>query len=388
LNTAVAGLCTVFQVQQCGVVLFDQEHLVGRLVAEYPPRTERPSLMIPLRDNPSIERIMSTKQALAIEDAQHDPLLAILWDTMGRRNVQSILIVPLLVKDAVVGTIGLDATEGKRLFTPEEIGLAQTVANQISVAIDNARLYQQRMDDISTLREVDQLKSNLVANVSHELRAPLASIKAYTELLMAEAEKANNSTCRDWLAVIDRETDRLTGLITDYLKLSRLESGRFQLEQEPLGLAEVIAEAITVLGVQAEQRHITIQLEAQPALPELWADRELIRGAIRNLVSNAIKFSHDGGHIHVAVWHEADTFKFSVQDEGVGIPEVVLPHLFDKFFRVPATSDVPGTGLGLALAKEAVTAHGGHIEVESTPGKGSRFTVTIPAGEQVRTPAQ
>jgi signal transduction histidine kinase len=382
LNSAVAGLCAAFQVQQCGVVIFDQEHLVGRLVAEYPRPAETPSLTIPLRDNPSIELIMNTKQALAIEDAQHDPLLASVWDTMRQRNVQSILIVPLLVKGAVVGTIGLDVTAGKKVFTTEEIGLAQTIANQISVAMDNARLYQQRMDDISRLKEVDQLKSNLVSNVSHELRAPLTSIKVYTELLLAEAEKANNDTFRDCLEVIDRATDRLAALITDYLNLSRLESGHFELAIEPLCLADVVAEVVAVLDVQARQRHITVQVEAQPALPELWADRELIRVVVRNLVSNAIKFSHDGGHIHIAIWHEDSTFKFSVQDEGLGIPEEALPHLFDKFFRVPTTSDVPGTGLGLALAKEAVMAHGGRIEAESTEGKGSRFTVAIPAGSR------
>lgn len=382
LNRAAAGLCAVFQVQQCGVVIFDRDKQVGRLVAEYPQRTERPSLTIPLRDNPSIEHIMRTKQALAIEDAQHNPLLSRVWETMRERNVQSILIVPLLVRGEVIGTIGLDVTEGKRAFTAEEIELAQTVANQISVAMDNARLYQQRMDDIHKLKEVDELKSNLVSNVSHELRAPLACIKAYTELLLAEAERVNNTTFQDWLSIIDRETDRLTGLISDYLNLSRLESGHFQLDEEPLRLAEVIEDVVAVLGVQAQRRRITLHVQAEPELPELWADQELIRVVVRNLISNAIKFSHDGGHVYITVWHEHGVLKFSVQDEGVGIPEEALPHLFDKFFRVGATSDVPGTGLGLALARESVVAHGGHIEVESTLGKGSRFTVTLPVGSR------
>jgi signal transduction histidine kinase len=212
----------------------------------------------------------------------------------------------------------------------------------------------------------------------------LTSIKACTELLRAEAEKANNDTCLDWLAVIDRATDRLTGLITDYLNLSRLESGHFQLASEPLCLADVIAEVVAVLEVQAEQRNITLRVDAQPALPELWADRELIGVVVRNLVSNAIKFSHDGGHIHIAIWHEDSMLKFSVQDKGRGIPEEALSHVFDKFFRVPSTSDVPGTGLGLALAKEAVLAHGGYIEAVSTVGKGTTFTVTFPAESSAR----
>ena len=379
LNRATAGLCAAFHVQVCGLALLDEEHLVARLVAEHPQRTVAAPRTIPLRNNPPVERIMRARQPLASEDALRDPLLASLRDIMRQRDVRSVLIVPLVVKGAVIGLIGMGATAAKRAFTTEEIELAQTVANQISVAVENARLYQQRMDDISKLKEVDELKSNLVSNVSHELRAPLASIKAYTELLLDEAERANNTTCRDWLAVINRETDRLTSLITDYLNLARLEAGHFQLADEPLSFAAVIAEVVGVLGVQAEQRHIQVHMEMQPTLPELWADRELIRLAVRNLISNAIKFSADGGHIYVDLWHEDGAFKFVVQDEGSGIPEEALAHLFDRFFRARGSDDVPGTGLGLALAKEAVTAHGGHIAAESTLGKGSRFTVTIPA---------
>jgi signal transduction histidine kinase len=379
LNTAAAGLCRLFAVDQCGMVICDWEHAVGRLAAEYPPREPAAQVTIPLPDDPVFQRILAMRQPVVVEDAQHDPLLLGVRQGMQQRDIQSALIVPLLVKGEAIGAFGLGSTQGKRAFTAEEIELAQTIANQISVAMDNARLYQQRMNDISTLKEVDQFKSNLVSNVSHELRAPLTSIKAYTELLLAEAERAKNDTSRDWLTVIDRETDRLTGLITDYLSLSRLESGHFELTAGPLRLADVIAEVVAVLDVQAKLRHITVQVEAQPALPELWADGELIRVVVRNLVSNAIKFSHDGGHIHITIWHDDGTLKFSVQDEGPGIPAEALPHLFDKFFRVPTTSEVPGTGLGLALAKEAVMAHGGRIEANSTAGKGSRFTVSIPA---------
>ncbi len=382
LNTAAEGLRRLFTVGQCGIVIVDEESAVGRLAAESPPRGADAPVTIPLQNDPVFQRILTARQAIVVEDAEHDPLLLRVRQGMLQRNIQSALIVPLLVKSKTIGVIGLGSTEGKRVFTAEEIELAQTIANQISVAMDNAELYQQRMNDISTLKEVDQLKSNLVSNVSHELRAPLTSIKAYTELLLAEAERSHNGTCQDWLTVIDRETDRLTGLITDYLNLSRLESGHFRMEAEPLGLANIVAEVVSVLEVQAKQRHITIGVEPQPSLPELWGDRELIRVAVRNLVSNAIKFSHDGGQIHIAMGYNDGSFKFSIQDEGPGIPEDALPHLFDKFFRVPATNGVPGTGMGLALAREAVMAHGGRIEVESTAGKGSRFTVTLPGASR------
>jgi len=239
--------------------------------------------------------------------------------------------------------------------------------------------------DISKLKEVDRLKSNIVANVSHELRTPLSSIKAYTELLLLGAEQPDLELRRTWLSVIDRETDRLAALINNLLDLSRLESRLVKVIKEPLHLGEVIADVVALLKVQAEQRHIEIELDVQPGLPQLMAEEGLIRSVAKNLVSNAIKFSHDGGHVHIWVSEDNGNLKFSVEDKGVGIPQDAIPHLFTKFFRVPspAVAEMQGTGLGLALAREAVIAHGGHIEVESTLGKGSRFTVILPATGQL-----
>jgi PAS domain S-box-containing protein len=234
--------------------------------------------------------------------------------------------------------------------------------------------------DISRLKEVDRLKSNIVANVSHELRTPLSSIKAYTELLLLGAEEADAELRQSWLSVIDRETDRLAALINNFLDLSRLESGRIELIRGPLHLGDVVADVIALLQVQAEPRHIAIDLDVQPGLPTLLAEEGLMRSVVKNLISNAIKFSDDGGHVHVSVSEDNGNLKCAVEDNGIGIPQEAIPHLFTKFFRVPSAvaADRQGTGLGLALAREAVAAHGGYIEVQSTLGKGSRFTVVIP----------
>ena len=491
LQTMVAGLAEVFGVAQCGVVIFDEDRETGRLVAEFPRKPDAPVVTIPLRHNLSIQRIRLTRQALAIEDAQNDPLLASIRDTMRLRNVKSILIVPISLRGEVVGTIGLDATQEKRVFSPEEMELAQTIANQIAVAIENTRLYRQTIEekakteivlqetfsgivlvddklrivslnpgaesitgyaaqealgkrlsdvlgaavmapgsplaraietgdkvppmetmllgpagrkdillgvtplasasasgshyllsfsDISKLKELDRLKSSIVANVSHELRTPLASIKVYTELLQGAMLGDELAPYREWLGVIERETDRLMALITDFLDLSRLESGRFGLTREPVRLERIIADVVDLLGVQADRRGISIEQTVLPGPVEILADKDLMRVVVRNLLGNALKFSHDGDTIRVRVWQDAQGAGFSVQDEGIGIPTEAIPHLFTKFFRVPsaAATGVQGTGLGLALAREAVGAHGGQIEVESTLGKGSRFTVTIP----------
>jgi len=495
LRTTVTGLPQAFGVSQCGIVLFDEERKTGRLLAEYPQRSDTGKIAIPVRGNLSVERIMVTRRPLAIEDAQHDPMLASVWDLMGQRGIKSILIVPLLLRDEVVGTIGLDATDENRAFTDEEMELAQTVANQISVCIENARLYQQTIQgkaeieaileqtfsgllvvdhslrivslnagaeqltgysagetlgkrlsdvfgaeiaapgssltkaietgekvlpvettlptqhgtkdillgvtplpntgqpggryllsimDITKLKEIDRLKSNIVANVSHELRTPLASIKVYTELLLGSVPETTQY--REWLEVIDRETDRLTSLINDFLDLSRLESGRLALRRVPLQLEQFVTEAVALLQVQAQRRGVRIAVEPQPGLSELLADKDLMRIVVKNLVGNAVKFSYDGGNVRIKLWEDEESVRLSVADDGIGIPNHAMPQLFTKFFRVASgtSSDVQGTGLGLALAREAVMAHGGQVEVESTLGKGSCFTVSIPKSPKPR----
>jgi len=234
--------------------------------------------------------------------------------------------------------------------------------------------------DITHLKEVDRLKSNIVANVSHELRAPLASIKAYTELLLDELEGEDRALRQRFLTVIDRETDRLTGLICDILDLSRLEAGQFAMKEEPLHIGEVIDDVLALFDIQAQDRKISIHADVQPDLPPILADRELMTMIIKNLVGNAIKFSNEGGQVGVVAWEEDAKLILSVVDRGVGIPPDDLPHIFEKFYRVWSTTEsgIEGVGLGLVLAKEAAEAHGGKIEVESELGVGSRFIVTLP----------
>ncbi len=232
--------------------------------------------------------------------------------------------------------------------------------------------------DITKLKEVDRLKSSMIANVSHEFRAPLASIKAYTELLLEGLDEEDRATRQEFLSIIDHETDRLATLINDFLDLSRLEAG-IKIRREPLRLSEVVDDAISPLEVKIKEKDIDLRIDV-PADLSLLADRELMVIVAKNLVSNAVKFSHRGGRVEVRGWeNESDVF-LSVKDEGIGIPKEELPHIFEKFYRVRSTTEsgIEGTGLGLVLVKEAVEAHGGTIEVESEPGVGTRFTVRLP----------
>jgi len=234
--------------------------------------------------------------------------------------------------------------------------------------------------DITRLKEVDRLKSSIVANVSHEFRAPLASIKAYTELLLDELDEGDPEVRRQFLRVIEEETDRLSTLVNDFLDLSRLESGRFELKKRPLDMGRVVSQVVSLFSVQAGNKGVNIKVDIPLDLPAILADEDLVATVIRNLLSNAIKFSHEGGEVEVRAWKHDDQLFLSVTDHGIGIPPEDMPYLFEKFYRVwrEGTHQIKGTGLGLALAKEAAEAHGGRIEVKSQVGVGSCFTVVLP----------
>jgi len=296
-----------------------------------------------------------------------------------------------VIKKAFAEELAIEEMEEKDLRRSKTLELEITCKDGSTVWTEATMTFLRDLDgqpvgilgvtrDITERKAVDRLKSNIVANVSHEFRAPLASIKAYTELLLDELDEGDQATRHHFLTVIDEETDRLTTLVNDFLDLSRLESGRFALTRRPLNLGRVVDYVVLLLGVQARNRGIDIKLDVPSDLPAISADEELIATLIRNLLSNAVKFSYEGGQVEVKAWEKDGQLMFSISDQGIGIPSQDLPHLFEKFYRVHLAmeSGIKGTGLGLALAKEAAEAHGGRIEVQSQVGEGSCFTVILP----------
>lgn len=237
--------------------------------------------------------------------------------------------------------------------------------------------------DIASLREVDRLKTNMVANVSHELRSPLTSIKLYTELLQANLENNDPETRQQFLKVIDQQSNQLLDLINDLLEASRLESGRVELHLQPVSLNQIVKEVVSLFAIQAEKKHITLQTFVEPDLPVLQADRELIKLLVKNIVSNAIKYNVPDGRVDIRLQAKEAELILTLTDTGKGIPEEALPHIFDKFYRAQCSidSEVQGTGLGLALTKEAVELHGGHIKVHSQVGTGSCFEIHLPVSQ-------
>lgn len=231
--------------------------------------------------------------------------------------------------------------------------------------------------DITERREINRLKDELVSTVSHELRTPLASMRGFVELLLMRDHSPEES--REFLQIVDKEIKRLSKLIDDFLDVQRLESGALEYELRRHDLRELVSEAASIARGSSEEHAIAVDLPEAPLVARVDADR--IRQVLGNLLSNAIKYSPEGGTVGVRARRAGRWFELSVSDEGIGMDAETQDRLFRKFFRADNTMArrIGGTGLGLALVREIVRAHGGGIDVESKPGEGSRFIVTLPA---------
>ncbi|MCO6450509.1 MAG: GAF domain-containing protein [Caldilineales bacterium] len=234
--------------------------------------------------------------------------------------------------------------------------------------------------DITHLKEVDRLKSNIVTSVSHELRTPLASIMGYSELILEGLHGGDEALTRQFIGIINDEAGRLNRLINDLLDLSRLEAGRIEPNMAVCDVEGIIRRSLRTMNIQIQEANVRVSVDIPENLQPLWADSSMMTIIFKNLLDNAIKFSLEGGQITVRVSQHADALQIEVKDDGEGIPQEELPELFTKFYRSPSVqrAGIKGTGLGLALAKEATEMHGGSIRVESEPGVGSTFIVTIP----------
>ncbi|MGD9049667.1 MAG: ATP-binding protein [Anaerolineae bacterium] len=246
------------------------------------------------------------------------------------------------------------------------------------------------LHDITRERELDEMKSQLLSTVSHELRTPLASIKGFATTLLRQDVEWDEVTRREFLAIIDEESDRLSELISNLLDMSRIEAGTLRVEPEPTDLRPLIQE--TTAEFQLMTRDHQFQAHVPPSLPLVQADLRRIRQVLRNLVENAVKYSPGGGAVTVSVqlaeWAQdpeatGDALHVSVADQGLGIDPQHLDRIFDRFYQVDSAStrEVRGAGLGLSICKAIVEAHHGRIWAESQAGVGSTFHFTLPLEE-------
>ncbi len=230
------------------------------------------------------------------------------------------------------------------------------------------------------LRMVDKMKSDFFASMSHELRTPLTSIKEGISLLQDGVGGAIPEKQKRLLAILSQESKRLINLVNSVLDLSKMEAGMMTYIFEPGGLAPLIERATTELSPLVEAKKITLRKEINEKLPVIKIDRERILQVMRNLVGNAVKFTPEGGQVRVAARLVHRELEVSVSDTGPGIPRENLTTIFEKFHQAPFKNSeyIKGTGMGLAIVKHVITAHGGRVWAESEPGRGSSFVFVLP----------
>jgi PAS domain S-box-containing protein len=244
------------------------------------------------------------------------------------------------------------------------------------------------LQDVTQFRELDHMKSDFIATMSHEFRTPLTSINMSVDILNQEILGPLNERQRELITSTKEDCYRLTKLARELLQLSKLESGKIELKNEELDVAGVIKFSLQPLQLQFAERGIHLAVDAEPDLPRIVADEQQISWVISNLVTNALKHTDAGGRVSIRARTDQNAILIDVEDTGHGIAPENLEKIFDKFVQVKHTSDqTPGSvGLGLAIAKEIVELYGGKIWVESTVGKGSTFSFALPL-HHVDTPA-
>jgi two-component system phosphate regulon sensor histidine kinase PhoR len=296
----------------------------------------------------------------------------------GRPYLESVRhhgLVDLLA--AILGG-GPSQTRELRLFTPDELVFEAHAVPLFEHGRAAGAVVV--LHDITRLRRLEQMRRDFVANVGHELRTPLASIKGYAETLR-EGAMDDRENRDGFVRTIEEQADRLSKLVDDLLDLSAIESGHRAPRLAPLNLEPLASDCSRQLQPAATQRGVEIAVSVPESLPRASADRDQVRQILLNLLDNAVKYSERGGKIEVGARSGEEGIVVWVRDQGVGIPEADLPRVFERFYRVDKARarEAGGTGLGLAIVKHLVEAHGGRVWVESRQPGGSTFSFTLRA---------
>jgi PAS domain S-box-containing protein len=264
----------------------------------------------------------------------------------------------------------LSAGGRERALLPRILTIRDRYGNLLGAAV--------LLQDVTRLRLLDQVKSNLVATASHELKTPLTSLRLAVHLLLEEAVGPLTPKQTELLLDARENSERLLAVVNNLLDLARLEQGWRQLDVRPVAPGDLLEAAAEEARPRARDKGVELTVEVPPDLPPVAVDAARLGNALGNLLDNALTYTDRGGKITLSVAAASDSVTLSVADTGLGIPPEHLPHLFEKFFRVPGRSRGGGTGLGLAIVNEIVVAHGGNVACESRSGAGTTFRITLP----------
>ena len=353
--------------------------LVHWLAGHNVPEEFRAAFPMPLADSPMVGRCIETRAVVAIADMDHDPTVSARHRAMARGQYRSLLIVPMSRESTVFGAISV-AREEPGDFTPKQVALLQTFADQAVISIENVRLFSELQERTAQLQVANRHKDEFLANMSHELRTPLNAIIGFSEVMLERMFGDINEKQEEYLNDILTSGRHLLSLINDILDLSKIEAGRMELDLTDFNLAAAIDNAMTLVHERAARRGLTLTQDVDDAIGDFRGDERKIKQVLLNLLSNAIKFTPEGGRVEVRAALKGDVVEIAVRDTGVGIASEDQEAVFEEFRQVGTdlARKHEGTGLGLALARRFVELHGGNIWLESEVGVGSTFTFALP----------
>ncbi len=354
-------------------------------------RQQLPQSFAPIDGNPVLQELLLTQAPVVIDDlSQHSDLNVL--DLPLRSPARALLVVPLLYDGKIIGSISLRQTRQPREWEEAEVELAQAVAAQAAIAVQQSRLYQTTRQQAEKLLELDRQKTEFFQNVSHEFRTPLTLTIGPLE----SAVEHQQGLSYDQSIIALRNSRRLLRLVNQLLDLQRLDAGRMQSRFRPCDLHSFVEQIVDSFRPYCEKKQIALLTQLTDC-PAIYLDLEKFDKVLYNLLSNAIKFTEAGGKIAVSLQATATDCLIQVKDTGIGIRADQLPHLFDRFRQADgsASRGYEGSGLGLALVKELVDLHSGEVTVDSTYGEGTTFTIRLrmgkshlPAAEVIETPAE
>jgi len=305
--------------------------------------------------------------------AQADTRL--LPDLVADLKLQSLMIAPITRGPKILGLLAVADRTGRAPFSDEDLNLLLALAGQATIAVENLRLHDEIKKANALLQEYDRLKSEFVGIVAHDFRRPLMAIRGFAELVLEEQDLPPE-TRQEFMRTVISETDHLALLANDTLLITQIETGQLSYNFREVDVGPFLLEAVP-LGLSDN----SVLMDVPPGFPRIWADPDRLRQVLTNLVSNAVKYSASGESIVVRVRERGTQhIVIEVVDHGLGIPPEQIGKLFQKFARVRSENHlkVSGTGLGLYISRLIVEGHGGQIWVESEPGKGSTFGMSLP----------
>lgn len=292
-------------------------------------------------------------------------------------GILSLAIVGLTLDEERLGMLWA-GRRSHEPFTEGDLAFLNALAQEAALAIRNARLYERERQQVQKLQTLEALQAGFVSVVSHELRTPLTCIKTSVDMLESTQNRDLPEVRKELLLTISHHTGRLEALVDDLMDATRLEAGQLTLSLQATDLRLLVEKTVRAFAPLADGKKQSIDLDLREPLEPVLLDRHRIEQVLTNLISNAHKFAAKGGHLAVTLAKDDGQLRLTVRDDGPGIPTDQQERIFDKFYVVTGSRGPTGVGLGLYIARQLVELHGGHIWVESEPGKGSAFHVVLP----------